>query len=520
MSEKLLLEDDDDAMFGDGDEEEEEDEDVDMAPPPTAKLAVKEEIKEEVTANEDETAFNHTAVLNGDNDDSKVEDTDNAPESSAVATIDNNLPSPPLPIHPIPSSSGPLLLPTALPQSSPFPHHNAGPTSDRLRNAMSRITANPTRDAEAWQALITEAQSCYRQLLPSLYKLKNMGHSAVRKAEEGAVDPEVEVMERKLDWIEACYGALLHYFPYAVTHYVQLVEILLRLSALTQDEEEQCGSAGGNLMNLMGGGAGGAGANAAGSALSNATLSTPDQGVATTPASLLMNAAMATSGTPRQNLYDIKLDRIFQLCLGVTLAGSPALHGDIASSQTITVEHCISTAGARTVMGGLAQHSMDLWLLYIRKRSWDASRRAALDVTVPHPPMGFTPSDPLAVGQQQVSVLHQQYEESLRSAYRERREAVRASILSAYETAIERGAGYAQNNNLIWKRYVNYVKSWTDVVSYSQAALSLLGWFAPSDPNPTATLPPADAAHLHSTTQKQLSQLRSIYQRGDRKSVV
>mmetsp|Transcript_24403 Transcript_24403/g.52609 ORF Transcript_24403/g.52609 Transcript_24403/m.52609 type:complete len:1321 (-) Transcript_24403:368-4330(-) len=506
--EKLLLEDDDNAMFGDGDEEEEEeDEDVDMAPPP-AKLAVKEEM---TASTEEEKPAVDTAELNGGKVDGKVEDVDvDVPESSADAA--DNLPTPTPSTTAATStmlafSSSPLMLPTTLPQSSPFPHHNAGPTSDRLRNAMSRITANPRRDAEAWQALITEAQSCYRQLLPNLYKLKNMGHQNIKQPED-----EVELIERKLDWIEACYGALLHYFPYAVTHYVQLVEFYLRLSALTQDEEEQCGSAGANLMNLMGAGGGG---NATGSALSNAALATPDQGVATTPASLLMNATMANSGTSRQKLCDVKLDQIFQLCLGVTLTGSSALHGDIVTSQSITVEHCTSMTGARTIMGGLAQHSMDLWLLYIRKRSWDASRKAALQVDIPYPPPGYTPTDPLAVvGQQQVSVLHQQYEESLRSAYRERKEAVRDTIMSAYELAIDRGAGYALNNHLIWKRFVNYVKSWTDIVNYSSAALSLLSWFAPSDPNPTLTLPPVDPAHSHSSTQKQLSQLRSIYQRG------
>ncbi len=116
---------------------------------------------------------------------------------------------------------------------------------------MSRISAHPTKDAEAWQALITEAQSCYRTVLPSLHKLKNsniMGRDVDDLQRE-----EVELLEKKLDWIESCYGALLHHFPFAVSHYVQLAEIFLRLSAVTPDEEEQCGATfgGGGMMMTM-----------------------------------------------------------------------------------------------------------------------------------------------------------------------------------------------------------------------------------------------------------------------------
>eukprot|EP00580_Thalassiosira_gravida_P013440 CAMPEP_0201682520 /NCGR_PEP_ID=MMETSP0494-20130426/51659_1 /ASSEMBLY_ACC=CAM_ASM_000839 /TAXON_ID=420259 /ORGANISM="Thalassiosira gravida, Strain GMp14c1" /LENGTH=1348 /DNA_ID=CAMNT_0048166279 /DNA_START=15 /DNA_END=4061 /DNA_ORIENTATION=- len=505
MSSNILLDDDDDAMFGDGDEEEEE-EDVDMAPPPPAKAAVK---KEEATpaAAEEQTA-EITAVINGVETGGKLEEETNGASESADNANDANLPAAlpsttlatPTPV--INASLSPLLLPTALPSTSPFTHHNAGPTSDRLRNAMSRIAANPARDAEAWQALITEAQSCYRQLLPNLYKLKNIG----MKMEGSGNDSEVELLGRKLDWIEACYGALLHHFPYAVTHYVQLVEILLRLSALTQDEEEQCGPSGGmGMMGMMGSTTG-----AAGSALSNPALNTPDQGVAMTPASLIMMGTMVASGTERQKLYDVKLDRIFQLCLGVTLDGSSAVHGDVAASKLIDTERATSPDGARTVMGGVCQQSMDLWLLYLRKRSFDAARTSALEVSIPFPPPGYTP---MAA---QASVLYQQYEESLRAVYRTRKESMRDSVVAAYETALTRGAGFAQNNHLIWKRYVNFVKSWTVPVNYSSAALSLIQWLPPgTDRNlPNLTLPPLDPAHDHTTSQKQLSQLRSIYQRG------
>lgn len=455
-SDKILLEDDDNAMFGEGEEEEEE-EDVDMALPPTTSVNVKDEGQA-------------TMPTNGN----KV--VDNIADAAAIENASSTLPSL--------NTDSPLLLSTTLPANSPFPHHNVGPIADRLRNAMNRITADPTRDAEAWQALLTEAQSSYRTLLPSLYKLKN-SHT---------VDPEAELIGTKLDWVEGCYGALLHNFPYAVTHYVQLVEMFLRLGALTQDEEEQCGTAS-PAMIAMGT-----------STLSNLALTTTDQGVAVTPASMLLNSEIATSSTERQKMYDSKLDRIFQMCLGVNMDGSPALHGEIQTSQSIDAESAATSIdSARTIVGGLCKHSIELWLLFIRKRTWDASRAAAVEIAIPPPPPGYTP------GVAQVSVIHQQYEESLRSAYRQRIDSIREKVMQAYETALEFGAGFAQNNHLIWKRYVNFVKSWTEPVNYSAAAMSLASWMPQGS---VPALPPSDPAHDHSSSQKQLAQLRTIYQRG------
>ena len=459
-SDKILLEDDDNAMFGDGDEEEEE-EDVDMAPPPTAITNVKDEGQS-------------TMLTNGDKGEGIASDAAAIADSSS-STL------------PLLNTDSPLLLSTTLPANSPFPHHNVGPIADRLRNAMNRITADPTRDAEAWQALITEAQSSYRTLLPSLYKLKNTPMAAA-----AAVDPEAELIGTKLDWVEGCYGALLHNFPYAVSHYVQLVDMFLRLGALTQDEEEQCGTAS-PAMIAMGTSA-------------NLTLTTIDHGVTVTPASIMINADMATSSTERQKMFDAKLDRIFQMCLGVNMDGSPALHGEIQTSQSIDAESvATSIESARTIMGGSCKHAIELWLLFIRKRTWDASRAAAVEIAIPPPPPGYTP------GVAQVSVIHQQYEEALRSAYRQRIDFIREKVTQAYETALEVGAGFAQNNHLIWKRYVNFVKSWTEPVNYSAAALSLASWMPQGSP---PVLPPADPAHDHSSSQKQLAQLRTIYQRG------
>ncbi|KAL7445467.1 hypothetical protein ACHAXH_010081 [Discostella pseudostelligera] len=444
------------------------------------------------------------------------------------------------------------LLPTSLPSVSPFPHHNGGPTSDRLRNAMSRIAISPNKDAEAWQALITEAQSCYRSILPSLDKLKknytNTSTTTTTTTTTNATNVddslEIELLEKKLDWIESCYGALLHHFPYAISHYVQLVEIFLRLSAVTVEEEEQYGGGIGSTLALGGGSGGmimiasmmgGSGATAAGgvgvgvggaaggvgggggvssaaavpsSLLSNPMLTTTDMGVSITPASLMMTSHMAQSGTDRQKMYDAKLDKIFQLCLGAdTLDNITSSTGGAAAAAAAgaDIKNATTIDGARSITGGLAPHSIDLWLLYIRKVTRDASRSTSISVPIPSPPPGYIPN---AI--QQGSVLHQQYDETLKSAYRERKDKLRECITKAYELALEKGAGFAQNNHLIWKRYVNYVKSWTDSTNYAQ--------LAPPPPHGTSSFipppPPPDPAHAHTSSQKQLHLLRSIYQRG------
>ena len=85
------------------------------------------------------------------------------------------------------------------------------PTSSRFRNALNRITTNPQSDVEAWQALITEVNAIYRSI-PNIH----------------SVDAETQA---KLDWVESCYGALLHNFSYAVNYYHAIAEMLLAQSA-------------------------------------------------------------------------------------------------------------------------------------------------------------------------------------------------------------------------------------------------------------------------------------------------
>ncbi|KAL7547368.1 hypothetical protein ACHAWF_010681, partial [Thalassiosira exigua] len=541
MSSKILLEDDDDAMFGDGDEEEEEDEDADVVvvapppppPPPAADAEDAAPVKaEEPAAEEEDEPTVESEPAGDDASDAKADDEGategEASGGDAFPPPPESADVPPPPTSTFPASApgptataSPLLLPTSLPSSSPspFPHHNSGPTSDRLRNALSRVASDPDRDAEAWRILTTEAGSCWRSLGAGLRKLRSPPPLPPPPPGEGGAeeDPELESLGRKLDWIEAIRGALLARFPYAIVHYVQIAEMLIRLGARTADEEEQCGPLSAlpstALAAVGGGGGGGGSMGTAGSALACPALMTTDQGVAIAPGSLLMEPTAEDAATERQKSYDAKLEKIFRWCLGVNLDGTPALHGELTEGQSIDAESAALPDGARTVLGGIAPHSVDLWLLYVRRRTWDAAREAAEEAPIPPPPPGFA-----RTGGPQASVLHQQYEESLRSAYRDRKDRIREAVSAAYETALSRGAGFARDNHLVWRRYANFVKSWTAPVNYASALPggggSAARWRPPGAPDPTATLPPPDPAHDHTSAQKQLSALRGIYQRG------
>jgi hypothetical protein len=94
--------------------------------------------------------------------------------------------------------------------SSPYPQHQ--PPDSRYQNALQRIQADPQHDIEAWEAILTEVQVCYRQL-----------HNI------HAVDAETTA---QLDWMMSCYGHLLQYFPYAVEHLLSVATLLFRCSAL------------------------------------------------------------------------------------------------------------------------------------------------------------------------------------------------------------------------------------------------------------------------------------------------
>lgn len=256
---------------------------------------------------------------------------------------------------------------------SPFPQHNAGPTSARFRNALSRITENPTTDAEAWQALMTEASASYRSI-PNLHS-----HDADTHA--------------KLDWVESCYGMLLRYFPFATNYLVSIVEILLAQSARVGE-----------------------------------------------PQGPLRDFGIDTSS--RAMRCEAKIERIFQETLGVVF--SPTDGPDLQNQSSSAVASAISES-----LGGMCSWVVQLWLLYIRKVTRDATRKAA----------GMPPDD--------------------------RAKHVREETKNAYERAIN-SAGFSYSNHLLWKQYLDFVKSWL--------------------PDPKQTTD-------HALAQQQQIQLRSVYQR-------
>lgn len=214
---------------------------------------------------------------------------------------------------------------------SPYAHHSTGATSARFRNALSRVTTDPKTDAEAWQALITEANACYRAIVPTIHTVDADTHA-------------------KLDWIESCYGALLKHFPYSSSHYVTVVELLMVQSARLGEEDGPYRDYG------------------------------PSQ---------------------RAALCEAKVERIFRDVLGIEMDGTPV---------------------ADRKLGGICTSSVDLWLLYIRKRVREANRQ------------------PIPMQDEKIKL-------------------VREWTIKAYDVAIKHTA-FVVNNHMVWKQYLAYVKSW------------------------------------------------------------
>jgi Suppressor of forked protein (Suf) len=302
------------------------------------------------------------SILFGDADEEDVMDIDEAiPDSTTIAP-------PPHVTANILTSATPAgtasiglhnELITKIITPSPYTHHNSGPTSSRFRNALNRVTSSPTSDVEAWQALITEANACYRNI-----------------SNVHAVDTDIYP---RLDWIESCYGALLKNFPYAATHYVTIIEMLMTQSARFGEE---------NGPQF-------------------------DYGMDISRRSLLCEA---------------KIEHLFRMTIGIEM------------NCTIIDDN---------IHYGMCVWMVELWMLFIRKVERDAKRFAA----------SLPPDD--------------------RDKY------IREATTKAYESAIVQ-AGFSHNNQLIWKKYVEYVKSW---------------------------LHTSNSNNDHTFAQQQMVHLRSVYQR-------
>ena len=325
---------------------------------------------------------------------------------------------------------------------SPFQHHNDSGTADRYRSALQRITSAPTRDVEAWEAVMNECMSLYRtQLLPQLDGERNAHKMMLQSSPPNATlrINRAEELEKKLDWVESCHGHLTKYFPYCSNYYITAVEMLLARSSLpfeslTGGEDDFSFGNAGNWV----------------------------QGQ-----------------TPLQVAAGKKIDAIFELALGVKMDGTPASgETDADADAAMDTDDDEQEGSAMQVLCGMCSSSIELWLLYIRKRTRDAKRQALQHHSTPT----MDPTNP---------------SRNIIKLSKEGEDLIRDWITTAYETAVSHGASFAFNNHLVWKQYLNYVKSW----NIMQAA-------APSGGSQDA-MPGINHA-LHS---KQKEILRGIYQR-------
>jgi len=255
-------------------------------------------------------------------------------------------------------------LPTRIVTPSPFPQHAA--VNSRFRNALSRVTADPITDTEAWQAVLTEVAACYK-----------------------SIDPHNPENYAKLDWVESCYGAVLHHFPYAVTQLQEIGQILL----------QQCGVVSRNPL----------------------------------------RAAIVAQRSENANA---KLTHLLRTHLGVydddddDKPPDEEPQDNAAANTETTKPH--NDHHQRSIP--MCTWVVDLWLLYIQKVEKDASS-----------------SDPAAA---------------------------RQAVTAAYERAVAVAGAVHHDNHKLWAAYLQFVQSWV----------------RPGD-------------HDHAAAQKQMLQLRSVYQR-------
>lgn len=311
---------------------------------------------------------------------------------------------------------------------SPFSHHNDLATADRYRSALQRIISSPESDAEAWLVVMNECISLYKsQLLPELERRRG---SAMTMTTQGGLDAHDmmarnEELEKKLDWVESCYGHLLSYFPYSSNYYVNVIEFLLAMSAspfesLTGGEDD-------------------------------------------------FTFGVKFLQSDKQKLCEAKIDRIFRIALGVTV-GLTSVSTEDGGGTSGNVGDQDQDQDAIELLGGMCTSSIDLWILYIRKQSRDAKRKALESHLLPPDSTNPTSLKLTSTGE----------------------ELVRDLIIGAYETALKNGAAFVIDNSKIWKQYLNYVKSWNLIpTSATEVAITI--------------------DHTLHSKQKQL--LRSIYQR-------
>ena len=400
------------------------------------------------------------------------------------------------PLIPIAAPSRELtcdLFPSIVP--SPFAHHNDVATSDRYRSALERIQANPSSDEEAWMAVMNECTTLYANtLLPQLKEERSVlkdtlglnqmtttGLGGRIKPEDVVASKGISVntagvvrhgpdLEKRLDWAESCHGHLLRYFPYSTTYCVSIIQLLMARSALPFESFGDNGSSMG-----MGGGMGGVFHGGG-----------PEDDIV-----LLRSLGfVAMDAIQEPNNADLKINQLLELVLGVTLEGEPVTPSTSTKTKLLDPEqeqHMHEDENGldcspSQVIGGICTSCVDLWILYIRKRTRDAKRQAFLhhldaaqlatynpnpSVLGILPPLPFTP---------------------------EGHTLIRNAVQNAYETALNNGCAFGTQNHIIWKQYLAECQSW--VPKQSPSSLNVME----AQPSPSLI------GH-----QKQT--LRTIYQR-------
>jgi hypothetical protein len=405
-----------------------------------------------------------------DNDEEKI-----ASESTTPTASQQQYPNPSSTSLSYTPSSSPRLT-SQIVTPSPFQHHNDASTSDRYRSALQRIIHSPLHDVEAWEALMTECMTLYRrELLPllegdritNLTFLKNTSSSNGRQT-------NVE-LEKKLDWVESCHGHLLHYFPYTANYYVSALEVLLARNALPFESLNGMGEDNFSIVSYC---------------MNRHANEKEDQ----------KELSAFWKASPQVCIAEKKVEYIFENILGVkmdgTLVSSAATSATTGTSgnESSSLLDDATTNNPQTLLGGMCTSSIELWLLFIRKRSRDAKRHALQHHIEQQPD---TMSDTSNNNTYQPFQQQQQSQQNQTKITPAGEDLIRDWIVGAYETALNNGAAFVYNNDIIWKQYLSYVKSWNVMTTSSTT-------------NNTAA-PEVTVNHMLHSKQKEL--LRSIYQR-------
>ncbi|GKY95142.1 hypothetical protein MPSEU_000477900 [Mayamaea pseudoterrestris] len=222
-----------------------------------------------------------------------------------------------------------LITPIKTP--SPYPQHNSGPTSTRYKNALNRITLQPRRDVEAWQALLTEAQSCYRTILES---------AAATLSSHDAHQREIQ-----LDWIESCYGYLLQTFPYAAQYQVRVAQLLWTQTARPGDDDY-------DLHVLM----------------------DDEQSWARRSLTVEHKHVPSLVSPQRAAQCELKLLHLLRHSLGYNLDGEVAAE-NANESHAVEMDDGGAEDDKPSPLGGVCVWSVELWLVYIFAVSRQARRQ-------------------------------------------------------------------------------------------------------------------------------------------------